>query len=390
MMRNWKKIMSVAVVAAMTMSMLAGCGGKNEGSAGGGDTFKIGGIGPVTGGAAIYGEAVKNGAELAVKEINEAGGINGAQIEFDFQDDEADSEKSVNAYNTLKDWGMQALLGTVTSAPCVAVGEVAYADNMFLLTPSGTAVDCVQYDNAFRVCFSDPMQGAESAKYIGEQGLAKKVAVIYDSSDVYSTGIYNAFAAEAPNYGLDIVAAEAFTAESKTDFSVQLQKAKDAGAELVFLPFYYSEASLVLQQAAGINYAPIFFGCDGMDGILAVEGFDASMANDLMFLSPFTPTSEDEAIQKFVKDFEAEYGGTPNQFAADAYDGIYAIKAAMEKAEVTPDMSASDICDALKGAMTEITIDGVTAKSLTWEASGEPSKAPMVVKIADGDYAVVE
>ncbi|CDA97666.1 MAG: ABC transporter substrate-binding protein [Schaedlerella sp.] len=388
-MKNWKKMMSAALTAAMTVTMLAGCGG-GETEKGSSDTIKIGGIGPVTGDAAIYGEAVKNGAELAVKEINEAGGINGAQIEFNFQDDEADAEKAVNAYNTLKDWGMQALLGTVTSAPCVAVGEVAQADNMFLLTPSGTAVECVQYDNAFRVCFSDPMQGAESAKYIADNQLATKIAVIYNSSDVYSTGIYQAFAKEAETEGLEIVAAEAFTAESKTDFSVQLQKAKDAGAELVFLPFYYSEAALVLQQAAGINYSPIFFGCDGMDGILDVEGFDADLANNLMFLSPFTPTSTDEAIQKFVTDYKEAYGGTPNQFAADAYDGVYAMKAAMEKAEVTPDMSASDICDVVKGAMTEITISGVTAKELTWEASGEPSKAPMVVKIADGDYAVVE
>lgn len=412
-MRNWKKFLSAAMVTAMTVGMLAGCGSGNSGSdsnssgsnsgsesssdagstsdTGSGDAvLKIGGIGPTTGGAAIYGEAVKNGAELAVKEINADGGINGIQIEFNFQDDENDAEKAVNAYNTLKDWGMQALLGTVTSAPCVAVGDVAQGDNMFLLTPSGTAVECVQYDNAFRVCFSDPMQGLESAKYIGENKLATKIAVIYDSSDVYSTGIYQAFAAEAKNQGLELVATEAFTAESKTDFSVQLQKAKDAGAELVFLPFYYSEAALVLQQAAGINYEPIFFGCDGMDGILGVDGFDADMAQDLMFLSPFTPTSEEEAIKTFVTDFQEAYGGTPNQFAADAYDGIYAIKAAMEKAGVTADMSAADICDAMKTAMTEITIDGVTAKALTWEANGEPSKEPMVVKIADGDYAVVE
>lgn len=166
---------------------------------------------------------------LAVKEINADGGINGIQIEFNFQDDENDAEKAVNAYNTLKDWGMQALLGTVTSAPCVAVGEVAQGDNMFLLTPSGTAVECVQYDNAFRVCFSDPMQGLESAKYIGENKLATKVAVIYDSSDVYSTGIYQAFATEAKNQGLELVATEAFTSESKTDFSVQAPEGEGRG-----------------------------------------------------------------------------------------------------------------------------------------------------------------
>lgn len=405
-----KKALCSALTAAMAVTAFAGCGsepgpssqeGAGDSAAGteagteaagdtAGGTIKIGGIGPLTGGAAVYGIAVKNGAELAVKEINEAGGINGAQVELNYQDDEHDAEKAVNAYNTLKDWGAQAVLGAVTSAPCVAVGGVAQEDNIFMLTPSGTAVDCVKYDNAFRVCFSDPMQGVESAKYIGEHGLAAKVAAIYDSSDVYSTGIYQAFAQEAENQNFEIVAAEAFTAESKSDFSVQLQKAKDAGAELVFLPFYYSEASLVLKQAAGMDYKPIFFGCDGMDGILAVQGFDAALADNLIFLSPFTPTSDDPAIQKFVTDYQEVYGETPNQFAADAYDGMYAIKAAMEDGSVTPDMSPSDICEAMKASMVNITMDGVTAKNLTWEASGEPSKEPMVVKIANGDYAVVD
>ncbi len=380
------------MVAAMTVSMAAGCGSKSEGEKSSGsdsEVIKIGAIGPVTGAAAVYGQAVKNGAELAVEEINAAGGINGAQVEFKFEDDEHDAEKAVNAYNNLKDWGMQALLGTVTSAPCVAVGEVANQDNMFLLTPSGTAVECVQYDNAFRVCFSDPMQGLESAKYIGENGLASKVAVIYDSSDVYSTGIYEAFVKEAANQDFEVVAAEAFTSESKTDFSVQLQKAKDSGAELVFLPFYYSEASLVLKQAAGMNYNPIFFGCDGMDGILAVEGFDANLANNLMFLSPFTPTSTDEAIQKFVTAFKDKYGDTPNQFAADAYDVIYAIKLAAEDAGITPDMSNEDISAALSASMLNIELDGLTGTA-KWTEDGECDKAPKAVVIKDGAYEMMD
>ncbi len=391
-MKKMKKALSIVMTAALTMSLAVGCGSKDAGGSSTGDaeTIKIGGIGPLTGGAAIYGQDVKGGAEIAVQEINEAGGINGYQVELNFQDDEHDAEKAVNAYNNLKDWGMQALLGTVTSAPCIAVGEVAYEDNMFLLTPSGTAVDCVKYDNAFRVCFSDPTQGVESAKYIGDNGLASKVAVIYDNSDVYSSGIYEAFAKEAENQDFEIVSTATFTGESNTDFSVQIQKAKDAGAELVFLPFYYSQAALVLQQAAGMGYSAIFFGCDGMDGILGVEGFEAELANNLMFLSPFTPTAEDPKVQDFVKKFEEEYGHTPNQFAADAYDGIYAIKSAMEEADIKPDASSSDVCDAMKDAIVKIEIEGVTAKSLTWDASGEPSKEPMVVKIADGDYAVVE
>ena len=150
----------------------------------------------MTGGAAVYGQAVKNATELAVNEINALGGV---QFEFQFEDDEHDAEKSVNAYNTLKDWGMQMLLGTVTSAPCIAVAAETANDNMFQLTPSGSAVECVANPNAFRVCFSDPNQGAASAQYIGENKLATKIGVIYDSSDVYSRGIYEKFAAEAAN-----------------------------------------------------------------------------------------------------------------------------------------------------------------------------------------------
>ncbi|MFV0529707.1 MAG: ABC transporter substrate-binding protein [Lachnospiraceae bacterium] len=384
-MKKYKRIISTILLAAMAVTSLAACGGAKEETTES-TAFKIGGIGPTTGGAAVYGTAVKNGAQLAVDEINAAGGINGVNIEFNFQDDEHDQEKAVNAYNTLKDWGMQALLGTVTSAPCIAVGEEAYNDNMFLLTPSATAVDAIKYDNAFRVCFSDPSQGQVSADYIADNSLAQKIAVIYDSSDTYSTGIYEAFAAQAQEVGLDIVAAEAFTADNKTDFSVQLQKAKDAGAELVFLPFYYTEASLVLKQAASMQFDPIFFGCDGIDGILNVEGFDPAVAEGVVFLSPFSVSSESEKIQNFVAAYEEEYGETPNQFAADAYDGIYIIKAAMEQGGVTVDMDSSEICDLLKTAMTEITVEGVTAPELTWNADGEPNKAPMVLEIKNGAY----
>ncbi len=392
-----KKALSLLLAGSMVLS-LAACGGSQDttssttdsssasSEAAGSDTFKIGGIGPITGGAAIYGNAVKNGIQVAVDEINEAGGINGYQIAYDFQDDEHDAEKSVNAYNTLKDWGMQVLIGTTTSAPCIAVVEKTHADNMFQITPSGTAVECVQYDNAFRMCFSDPTQGTESAKYIGENGMAQKVAIIYDSSDVYSTGIYEAFAAEAANQPFEIVSVEAFTADAKTDFSVQVQKSKDAGADLLFMPFYYTEASLVLAECSKQGYEPIFFGCDGMDGILGVENFDTTLAEGLTFLAPFVAKSEDEQVQNFVAKYEEAYGETPNQFAADAYDCVYVVKAAIEAAGGTPDMSASDLCDLMKDAMTTITYSGVTGKDITWSADGEPSKAPLVVKVVDGEY----
>ncbi len=381
-MKKLMRVASAVMAAAMAMSMTT--------FAEEGGTFKIGGIGPLTGSTAIYGQAVMNAAQMAVDEINADGGINGYQIEFSPQDDEGDAEKAVNAYNTLKDWGMQMLLGTVTSQPCIAVEGEAVNDNMFLLTPSGSAVECIAAgDNAFRVCFSDPNQGTASARYIGENGLAEKVAVIYDSSDAYSTGIYNNFAAEAENQPFEIVAAEAFTADSKTDFSVQLQKAKDAAADLIFLPIYYTEASLILTQASGMGLDVSFFGCDGLDGLLAVDGFDTSLAEGVMLLTPFAADADDEATQTFVANYQDLYGEIPNQFAADAYDGIYAIKAAAEKAGITPDMDASAICDAMKVAMTEITIDGLTGAGITWTADGEPNKEPRAVVIENGGYTAM-
>ena len=370
--------------AAAADATTAAAGASSEASSD--KVFKIGGIGPVTGAAAVYGLAVKNGAQIAVDEINADGGINGYQIEFNFQDDEHDAEKSVNAYNTLKDWGMQVLMGTVTSAPCVAVADKTNADNMFQITPSGSSVECAQNPNVFRVCFSDPDQGAASATYIAENKLADKIAVIYDSSDVYSSGIYERFASEAANHGLDIVAAEAFTADSNKDFSTQLQKAKDAGADLVFLPIYYTEASLILNQANTMGYAPKFFGCDGMDGILQVDNFDTKLAEGLMLLTPFAADADDELTQKFVTAYKEKYGETPIQFAADAYDAIYAIKAAAEEAGITPETSASDTCDKMKEAMLKITVNGLTGENMTWTEDGEPHKAPKAVKVVDGAY----
>ena len=393
-----KRFLSLGLAMAMAASLTA-CGSSSsttetttaaaaagESTAASGEVFKIGGIGPVTGAAAVYGLAVKNGAQIAVDEINADGGINGYQIDFQFQDDEHDAEKSVNAYNTLKDWGMQMLMGTVTSAPCVAVADKTMADNMFQITPSGSSVECAQNPNVFRVCFSDPDQGAASATYIAENKLAEKIAVIYDSSDVYSSGIYEKFASEAANHGLDIVAAEAFTADSNKDFSTQLQKAKDAGADLVFLPIYYTEASLILNQANTMGYAPKFFGCDGMDGILQVDNFDTKLAEGLMLLTPFAADADDELTQKFVTAYKEKYGETPIQFAADAYDAIYAIKAAAEEAGITPETSVSDTCDKMKEAMLKITVNGLTGENMTWTEDGEPHKAPKAVKVVDGAY----
>ncbi|MGI6094107.1 MAG: ABC transporter substrate-binding protein [Lachnospiraceae bacterium] len=399
-----KRVLSLLLAGVLAIGSLVGCGGSDEGTdegsaasedageegaASDGLVFKIGGIGPTTGGAAIYGQCVKNSMELAAEAINADGGINGYQVEVNFQDDESDSEKSKNAYNTLKDWGMQALLGTVTSTPCIAVAAEAASDNMFLLTPSGSSADCVTASDAhFRVCFSDPNQGMASAKYIGENGLATKVAVIYDSAETYSTGIYETFAAEAANQPFEIVAAEAFQGADNKDFSTQLQAAKTAGAELIFLPIYYQAASLILSQADSMGYDATFFGCDGMDGILTLDGFDTALAEGVMLLTPFAADAEDEATQAYVSAYKEAYGEIPNQFGADAWDGMYAIKAAFEDQDIKPDMSVEEIAEAAKAGMLNITVMGLTGgeDGIVWSEDGEPNKEPKAVVIENGAY----
>ena len=382
-----KKLMRAAsAVLAATMALSVTAFAEEGG------TFKIGGIGPLTGSTAIYGQAVMNAAQMAADEINAAGGINGYQIEYQFEDDQGDSEKSVNAYNTLKDWGMQILVGTVTSNPSLTVGAEAANDNMFMLTPSASAEEVATTgDNIFQMCFTDPNQGKAAADYIAEHQLGTQIGIIYDSSDAYSSGIYQAFVAEAEANGLTIVAQPSFTADNKSDLSTQVAQCQDAGADLVFLPIYYQEASQVLVAANRTGYAPTFFGCDGMDGILGVEGFDTTLANGLMMLCPFSAYGEDETTVTFVNNYKAAFNDeVPNQFAADAYDCVYAIYQCVEDGTITPDMSVSDMCEALKGAFTSMTFSGTTGEGQTWDENGMISKEPKVYTIQDGAYVLAE
>ena len=402
-----KKLVSSVLAASMALS-LAACGSSastdtassseaaststaatteaaGEGSgAYTGTPIKIGGIGPVTGGAAIYGQAVKNAEELAVKEINAANGS--AVFEWKFEDDEHDAEKSVNAYNTLKDWGLQVLAGPVTTTPSIAVAAETANDNLFMMTPSASAPAVIESgDNVFQICFTDPNQGVASADYIADNKLGTKVGIIYDSSDAYSSGIYEKFKAEAAAKNLEIVTAEAFTADNKSDLSTQVAKCQRAGADLVFLPIYYQEASQILIAANKSGYAPTFFGCDGMDGILTIEGFDTSLAEGVMLLTPFNADAEDEKTQNFVQKYQELYGDVPNQFAADAYDCVYAYYQALTNAGATPDMSAEELCDLMIEQFSTMTFDGLTGEGMTW-ANGQVSKSPKGMVIQNGAY----
>ena len=371
-------------------------GGTNSTPAGNGGTLVIGGIGPITGGAAIYGENVKKGAQLAIDEINAAGGVNGMTLELNFQDDEHDPEKSVTAYNAPKDKGMKLLIGTVTSGPCEAVSKEATKDNMFLFTPSGSSVNAITSgDNCFRMCFNDPQQGKLEADFIAEKlDGKKKVGAIYDSSDSYSTGILDGFKEEAAAKGLEVVAEEAFTSDSNKDFSVQIQKMIDNGAEVLFLPIYYTETALILQQAEGKLDVPVVGG-DGLDGLINALGDKVSLADGVYALTPYSATAKNEKAVKFTEAFQAKYpdADAPIQFAADAYDCVYALKAALEKAEINDaNIDASELCDKLKTAMVDMDeYDGVTGKS-KWTADGEVTKDPKVmqIKVTDGKGAFTD
>ncbi len=373
-----KKLLVLVLVLAMAMAMTAYAEEDTV-------VLKVAHIGPTTGAAAQYGIATRNGAEIAAEEINALGGK--YRIELINEDDEHNVEKVINAYNAALDAGAQIILGTTTSKPCEAAGAQGYEDRVFFLTPSASSTAVIENkDNVFQVCFTDPNQGAASAQYIAERKLGTKIAVIYNNADVYSTGIRDTFVEKALEQGLEIVSESTFNDET-TDFTVQVADAQNAGAEVVFLPMYYTPASMILQTADAKGYKPTFFGVDGMDGILAIEGFDTSLAEGVMLLTPFVASATDEKTVSFVEKYEAAYGITPIQFAADAYDGIYIIVAAAEKAGITADMEMEDICEALIAVMPEITVEGLTG-TMSWHASGAVTKTPMAAVIENGEYVL--
>jgi branched-chain amino acid transport system substrate-binding protein len=360
---------------------MTACGSGTEDST----VFKIGGTGPLTGDAAIYGNAANNGAQIAVDEINAEGGS--IQFELKYEDDTHDAEKAVNAYNALKDWGMQLSLGSVTSKPAEATSPLNYQDRIFALTPSASSTATTEgKDNVFQMCFMDPNQGSASAQYISESALGTKIAVIWKNDDVYSKGIHDTFVEKAAELNLEIVSDTTFATGNDTDFSVQLNDAKTNGADLVFLPMYYQPASLILAQAKTMGYSPKWFGVDGMDGILTMDNFDASLAEGVMLLTPFNADADDEKTQAFVSKYQEKYGETPNQFAADAYDCIYAYKQALEAANATPDMTAEELCSLMMEQFTTMTFNGLTGENVTWDASGAVSKSPKGMVIQNGAY----
>ncbi len=382
-----KKVFAVLMAALMVAAMFAGCGASGENNAAGSSpVVKIGTTGPLTGPNAQYGLAVEAGMKIAVEEINALGGL---QFEFKAQDDEADGEKAVAGYNALKDWGMQIFGGSVTSGAAAAVAAEAVNDQMFMLTPSASAVEVAQTgNNVFQMCFTDPNQGASAAELMAQEWPDAKIGVIYDSSDPYSAGIYNGFMAKANELGLEVVAQTAFTSDTKADLSTQVTQCQDAGADMIFMPFYYTEASQAITYANKIGYKPTFFGCDGMDGILEVEGFDLALAEGLVLMTPFDPNATDDATVSFVNKYKEQNNGQiPNQFAADGYDVVYAIYQALTAAGLDGTASVEELNAALVKWFNETEgFNGLTGKGMTWDETGMISKTPAAVVITNGIY----
>jgi len=375
-MRKVSKFLSLGLIVTMAVTMAAGCGSK--GSADSEDVFVIGGSGPLTGDAASYGISVKNGAQLAVDEINEAGGIDGMKFELNFLDDEAEAQPAIAAYEKLMDEGADAILGAVTSGSTIAITDLTKEDGILQITPSGSAQDCTKYDNAFRICFTDPLQGITMADYATATAGYNNIAILYNIADDYSKGMAEAFMTEAKEKGGKIVAEETFTT-GDVDFNTQLTNIKATDAEVLFIPAYYQDVAYILTQAKQQGLELPYLGGDGWDGVLG-QLQDASVAEGSIFLSPFTANDPAENVQAFVEKYKAEFDATPDQFAADAYDGVYVIKAAIEKAGSTDS-------EDLIAAMTEIEVDGVTG-NMTFTPEGEPNKAAKMIKILGGEYTL--
>lgn len=379
MRKMMKKTIAVCMATMMAMSVAA-CGGA-DGSAKGGDdsTFIIGSMGPTSGANASYGTSVKNGAQIAVDEINEAGGINGTKFELKFEDDQADAGVAANAYSKLYSDNMDALLGATTSNSCQAVNKLAQKDNILMVTPSGSTKDITEPDNVFRICFTDPLQGEKIADLVTDSLGYKNIAVLYDVSSDYGVGVHDAFVKQVEAKGGKIVSDQSFTSGDK-DFNTQLTSIKSAKPDVIFVPGYYQEASFILTQAKQLGINTPFVGSDGWDGVTTQLGTNANIANGAIFLSPFFSADSAENVKNFVTKYQEAYKAVPDQFAADAYDGVYAIAKAYEKA-------GSKDTDALIKAMKEIEVDGVTGK-FSFDETGEPNKDAKYIQIQKGEYTI--
>lgn len=397
------KILSLLLALIMCLGMFAGCGDIEDIEDAGNEdctgvsskytekntTYKIGVSGPLTGGAAPYGVAVKNSAQMAVDEINAAGGLNGVKFELVVMDDKHDATLIPTNYAALYEGGMQVSLGTVTTAPGLEFKTLSKEDNVFFLTPSASGDKIPEFDNGYQMCFADGNQGKVAADFVNDNYSGKTIGVFFKSDDPYSKGIYDQFKA---NIDASVTVTEtSFTESTKTDFSSQIDTLKNC--EFIFMPIYSEPASLFMTQAKDILLADaVYFGCDGFDGIDHLEGFEISkIPQKVTMLSHFNSKATEGKAKEFIDKYVDKYGiDTLNQFGASAYDCVYAIYGAMKAAidsgkEIPVTISASALCDILKeqfnGGYTFA--DGATGQNIKWAANGYVEKGAIQYVIKD-------
>ncbi len=401
-MKKFSKVLALLLALSMVLAFAA-CGGNTEETTAGNDEgttageavdleydltatgeytednteYVIGATGPLTGDAASYGISVQQGAQLAVDEINAAGGLGGVNFKLDMKDDKATAADASTGYDALYEAGMQVSLGSVTSGSAESFATRAAEDGIFSLTPSASAdpvINASEY--SFRVCFGDPDNGIMSAEKLAAE--YENIGAIYDSSDAYSSGIYESFKAQMATLGKEYIE-QSFDAENNRDFSTQIEALKDC--DVIFLPIYYTEAGLIAKACVAKGCDAFLFGCDGLDGVAAQ--IDDTVTNKISYLTPFDVNSEDAKVSKFVTDYEAKYGSKPDQFAADGYDAVYAIYEAMKIAGVdNVNVDPVELSKALVSVFTSDTFsyDGVTG-GMQWEATGACEKEPIIVEI---------
>ncbi|AYV95861.1 ABC transporter substrate-binding protein [Fusobacterium necrophorum] len=373
-MKKW----SYEVVAAALL--FTACGGeKVGGSQGGEDTIKLGAAGPLTGALAIYGVSATNGTKLAIDEINKNGGILGKQIELNLLDEKGDTTEAVTAYNKLMDWGMVAYIGNVTSKPSVAVSELAAADGIPMITPSGTQFSITEAgDNIFRVCFTDPYQGEVLANLASEKLQAKTAAILINNSSDYSDGVAQAFIKKSQETGIKIVATEGYSDGDK-DFKAQLTKLLPLNPDVIVVPDYYEQDALIASQAREIGLKSQFIGPDGWDGVIkTLDSSSHTVLEGALFTNHYAIDDSNEKVQHFVTAYRDRYKDEPSAFSALAYDAVYMLKSAMETVGSTDK-------EAVAKALREIDFNGVTGH-LTFDEHNNPVKAVTIIKIENGEY----
>lgn len=386
-----KRFLAMVLAAAMMLTAMVGCGNGNTQDGGNannagvtGDTIKIGGLAPLTGDVSVYGVAVDNGVKMAVEEINADGGVLGKQIEYIVYDEKGDATEAVNAYNKLvQSDNVVAIIGDVTSKPTLAVAQQAAKDKIPLITASGTAENITQAgENIFRACFIDPFQGELMASYASKKLEKKTAAIIYNISDDYSKGLYEAFEAAAGDLGIEVVQVEGY-GKGTVDFKAQLTNIKSKNPDVIFLPVYYQDVALIAVQAKELGIEAQFLGADGWDGVIGqVDESNMDAVNGAYFCSQYSAQSDDPNLQAFLSKYKETYGMDASQFAVLGYDAMKMLAQAISEAGSTDSA-------AITSAMAAIDFTGLTGH-MTFDENRNPVKSAAITQIDNGEYKFIE